>query len=119
MIKGALIDLSGTVHMGEAAIPGAAEAVRRLRERRCPSGSSPTPPVRPEKCCMKISSAWASTSPRSTSSRRPSAVRRYLERHRLRPYLLVHPNLLPEFDGLSLSDPDAVGRRLRQGCLHL
>jgi HAD superfamily hydrolase (TIGR01458 family) len=31
-----------------------------------------------------------------------------LERHELRPYLLVHPNLVSEFDGLEREDPDAV-----------
>ena len=36
MIKGALIDLSGTVHIGDAPIPGAVEAVRRLRREGVP-----------------------------------------------------------------------------------
>jgi HAD superfamily hydrolase (TIGR01458 family) len=36
------------------------------------------------------------------------AVRRYLEQHRLRPFLLVHRNLAAEFDGLATDDPDAV-----------
>jgi HAD superfamily hydrolase (TIGR01458 family) len=38
----------------------------------------------------------------------PLAVRRYLEQESLRPYLLVNPNLVPEFEGLSLEDPNAV-----------
>jgi len=35
-IRGVLIDLSGTVHVGEKAIPGAVEALARLRQSGIP-----------------------------------------------------------------------------------
>ena len=38
----------------------------------------------------------------------PLAVRRYLEAHALRPYLLIHPNLAPEFADLPQEEPNAV-----------
>lgn len=37
-----------------------------------------------------------------------TSVRRYLEKHKLSPYLLVHPNLLPEFDGLDTTNPNCI-----------
>lgn len=36
------------------------------------------------------------------------AAHSVLTSQRLRPVLLLHPNALPEFDGLDTSDPDAV-----------
>lgn len=38
----------------------------------------------------------------------PGAIRRYLERHRLCPYLLIHERLEPEFAGLPRGEPNAV-----------
>lgn len=35
-VKGLLIDLSGTIHIDSKAIPGAVEAVRKLRASRIP-----------------------------------------------------------------------------------
>ena len=35
-IRGVLIDLSGTVHVGDKAIPGAVEALARLRQSGIP-----------------------------------------------------------------------------------
>jgi HAD superfamily hydrolase (TIGR01458 family) len=38
----------------------------------------------------------------------PLAARQLLQQRGLRPLLLVHPDLLPEFDGVSADDPNAV-----------
>ena len=37
-----------------------------------------------------------------------AAARRLLEDEQLKPFLLLHPNALPEFEGLPTSDPNAV-----------
>ena len=108
MIKGILIDLSGTVHIGDQAIPGAVESIRRLRREGVPFRfvTNTSRKTRAKlhddllRLGFEVSMAHVFTA--------PLAVRRYLEKKALRPYLLVHPDLVEEFAGLPQRDPDAV-----------
>ncbi|HBG07996.1 MAG: hydrolase [Geobacteraceae bacterium GWC2_58_44] len=108
MIKGILLDLSGTLHVGDTPIPGAVSAVRRLQKVGIPL-----------RCVTNTSRKTRNTLHHDLGRMEfdialeqiftaPLAVRRYLERHGLRPYLLVHRNLVPEYQGLSRENPDAV-----------
>ena len=108
MIKGVLLDLSGTLHVGESPIPGAVAALRRLQATGLPlrfvtnTSRKTRESLHEELCRMGFEI------PREHIFSAPLALRRYLERHRLRPYLLVHPNLVPEYEGLNREHPDAV-----------
>lgn len=108
MIKGVLLDLSGTLHVGDTPIPGALEAIRRLEEagvlvRFVTNTSRKTRHMLHDDLCR-----MGFTMPEQHIFTGALAVRRYLEQHRLRPFLLVHKNLIAEFDGLVKDDPDAV-----------
>ena len=108
MIRGVLIDLSGTVHIGDAPIPGALEAIRLLRAEGIPFRFV-TNTSRKTRAMLHADLADIGLDvPEEHIFTAPMAVRRYLERHRLRPCLLVHPNLVPEFDALPQDDPDTV-----------
>jgi len=108
MIKGALLDLSGTLHVGNVALPGAVAAVRRLEGAGVPlrfvtnTSRKTRDTLHGELCRMGFDI------PREHMFTAPLAVRHYLERNRLRPYLLVHPDLVPEYDGLDCENPDSV-----------
>ena len=108
MIKGVLLDLSGTLHLDDAPIPGALSAVRRLEEagvmlRFVTNTSRKTRKMLHDDLCR-----MGFTMPQEHIFTGALAVRRYLERHGLRPHLLVHRNLAAEFDGLDQENPDAV-----------
>lgn len=108
MYKGVLIDLSGTVHVGDRPVPGAVEAIRLLQERGVPfrfvTNTSRKTRVLLHADLRKMGLAV----PEEQIYSAPMAVRRYLAEQRLRPYLLVHPNLVAEFADLPHHDPDAV-----------
>lgn len=108
MIKGVLLDLAGTLHVGDTPLPGAVAAVRRLKEAGVPLRFVTNTSRKTRKMLHEILCAMGFDIGIDEIFSAPLAVRRYLEEHRLRPYLLVHPNLLAEFEGLDVADPDAV-----------
>ncbi len=108
MIKGILLDLSGTLHIGNQALPGAREAVTRLQQQgtalRFVTNTS-------RKSCTMLLQQLASmgfTIPREQLITAPMAVRSYLKSHRLRPHLLIHQNLQEDFADLPQDNPNAV-----------
>lgn len=102
------IDLSGTLHVGRKPLPGAIEAVARLREAghrvRFVSNTSSKSRRRLLAVLRQIGFDIAYEELFTA----PLVVHRYLQRHGLRPYLLVHPDLMEEFVDLPQNDPDAV-----------
>jgi HAD superfamily hydrolase (TIGR01458 family) len=108
MLKAVLLDISGVLYEEGKPLAGAIEAVARLQES--------------EMALRFVTNTSRKTSDRVYRDLRemgfdlereqiftaPAAVRRYLEQHRLRPYLLIHEDLEPEFAGLDDSRPDAV-----------
>jgi HAD superfamily hydrolase (TIGR01458 family) len=108
MIKGVLIDLSGTIHVGHTPIAGAVEALLRLRRSGLRLKFVTNTSRRTRKTLHNDLRRIGFDIAEDEMFTAPLAVRRYLEAHRMRPYLLVHPNLVPEFDGISRENPDAV-----------
>jgi HAD superfamily hydrolase (TIGR01458 family) len=102
------IDLSGTLHIGRHPLPGAIDAVARLRREgfrvRFVSNTSSKSRRRLQEVLGEIGFDIAFEELFTA----PLVVHRYLQRHGLRPYLLVHPDLLEEFADLPQQDPDAV-----------
>lgn len=107
-IQGCLLDLSGVLHVGSAPLPGAGEALTRLR--RLPLGlrfltnTSRTPHAlllaQLNSMGLEIAADELLTA--------PLATRWVLEQQGLRPYLLIHPHLRPDFTGLPMQRPNAV-----------
>jgi HAD superfamily hydrolase (TIGR01458 family) len=108
MIKGLLIDLSGTIHVGKQAIPGALEAVRRLQREGVPFRFV-TNTSRETRAMLHHELVELGLEvPVEQLFTAPMAVRRHLEQERLRPFLLINPNLEPDFAGLPRDNPNAV-----------
>lgn len=107
-IRGVLIDLSGVVYVGSEPISGAAEAIDALRAAgirlRFVTNTS-------RRCRARIVQDLADMGliiRESELMTAPLAGRRWLERHGMRPHLLIHPGLEPDFHGMDTRDPDAV-----------
>ena len=108
MIKGILIDLSGTVHIGDRPIPGALEAIRRLQREEIPFRFVTNTSRKTRLMLHEDLQRMGFEVPAEHIFTAPLAVRSYLEQHGLRPYLLIHPDLAPEFVHLPQNDPNAV-----------
>jgi HAD superfamily hydrolase (TIGR01458 family) len=108
MIKGILIDLSGTVHVGVQVIPGALEAIRLLQRNGMPFRFVTNTSRETRVMLHEEVTNFGVDVPVEHVFTAPLAVRRYLEEQRLRPFLLIHPDLAPEFADLPQEDPDVV-----------
>ena len=108
MIKGVLLDLSGTLHLGDTPIPGAVQAIQRLEGAGLLVRFVTNTSRKTRQLLHKDLRRMGFAMPQEHIFTGALAVRRYLEQHRLRPFLLVHENLVAEFDGLVRDDPDAV-----------
>ncbi|EED88180.1 predicted protein, partial [Thalassiosira pseudonana CCMP1335] len=111
-IKAALIDISGTVHVGKYPIPGAVEACRKLLAAQNIKVMFLTN-------ASKVSSASLMNQlkemgfelPESTNAimTSVSATRDFLIQNNLRPFCLLEDELIQaEFGGLSMDDPNCV-----------
>ncbi|SFU03909.1 TIGR01458 family HAD-type hydrolase [Halomonas saccharevitans] len=108
MLKAVLLDISGVLTEDGEALPGAVEAVARLassglRLRFLTNTSRKTSAA----VCEELKRLGFDVAPEQVFTA-PGAIRRHLERHRLRPYLLIHENLEPEFADLPGDAPNAV-----------
>ncbi|XP_020780528.1 haloacid dehalogenase-like hydrolase domain-containing protein 2 [Boleophthalmus pectinirostris] len=107
-LKAVLIDLSGTLHIEDTAVPGAQEALSRLRQA----------PV-----AIKFVTNTTKESKRNLLERLQrlnfdvqekeiftslTAARSLLEQRQHRPLLLVEDSALEDFTGIDTSDPNAV-----------
>jgi HAD superfamily hydrolase (TIGR01458 family) len=108
MIRGVLLDLSGTLHVGDTPVPGAVSAVRRLQEAGFILRFVTNTSRKTRKMLHDDLVQMGFAMPQEHIFTGALAVRRYLEEHRLRPHLLVHRNLVAEFDALDRENPNAV-----------
>ncbi|XP_061469975.1 haloacid dehalogenase-like hydrolase domain-containing protein 2 isoform X2 [Rhineura floridana] len=107
-LKAVLVDLSGTLHIEDSAIPGAQEALKRLRSapvtirfvtnttKECKQDLL----ERLKKLDFDIKEDEIFTS--------LTAARNLLEQKQVRPLLLVEDNALHDFKGIETNDPNAV-----------
>ncbi len=107
-VCGVLLDLGGVLYVGEEPVPGAREALERLRAAGLPlrfltnTSRSTRAQVAAKlgRLGFRVAEEEIFTAPRAALAE--------LSRRRLRPYLLVHPALEPELAGLPAGEPDAV-----------
>ncbi len=108
VVRGALLDLSGVLYVGDQALPGAVAAVERLQAAGLPlryitnTSRSTRSAIHAKlrRMGFRIPTRHIFTAPLATCF--------HLERHHLRPYLVVHPNLAAEFSALPQDHPNAV-----------
>jgi phospholysine phosphohistidine inorganic pyrophosphate phosphatase len=103
-----LLDITGVLTDGEIAIPGSIEAVRKLRESglkiRLVTNESSVPR---RMLAARLIAMGFSVQEQDIIAPCP-ALLTLLKRENMRPHLLVHPKLLPEFDGIDESNPNCV-----------
>ncbi len=100
MIRGVLLDLAGVIYEGNVALPGAADAVARLRDAGLPLRFV-TNTTRSTKHMVLERLAKLGISLEESELFAPAqAARAWLAENDCSPMLLVHPNLVQEFAGL-------------------
>ena len=108
MIGGLLIDISGVLHVGGTPVPGALEALHRLREAGYALRFVTNTSRRPRAAVIDRLERLRLPVQRDEVVTAPLAGRRWLEVRGLRPHLLIHPDLMPDFEGMDCRDPNAV-----------
>jgi len=108
MIKGILLDLSGTLYQGRKVIPGAPEAVEKLAAAGIPVRYVTNTSRSPGRALQEKLQGLGFSIGRDQVFTAPRAVREYLVGRQLRPYLLIHPELAEEFADLPQDKPNAV-----------
>jgi HAD superfamily hydrolase (TIGR01458 family) len=100
MICGVLLDLAGVIYDGEDVIPGATDAVARLREAGLPIRFvSNTTRTSKQTVLTRLDGHGLSITGDELFTP-AQAAREWLRRHNRSPYLLVHPDLEPDFRDL-------------------
>lgn len=108
MLKGVLFDLGGVVYVGDVLLPGARDAIARIRDGGL-AVRFLTNITRQSRGSLHNMLAGMGLEVADEELFMPAiAARKYLLEHRLRPLLLVHPALQPEFEGLPNTGPEAV-----------
>ena len=107
-IKGFLIDLDGTLYVGDQLLPGAKEFVHRLRERGIPHCFVTNITSRPRsEVLARIRSKGLEIDSREVLTA-PIATKKYLDRHDIGPcYFLTRPSLMEDFEGHPQSESEA------------
>lgn len=107
-IYGVLLDLSGVLYVGSEPVEGAAEALARLRTSGLPLRfiTNTTRSTR-EAIGNKLRGFGFEIADDEIFTA-PAAVRAYLAERDLRPQLLIHPGLAPEFAAVDQRDANAV-----------
>lgn len=101
MLRGVLLDLSGVLYEGDAPVPGAREALDRLRGAGIPHRFVTNTTRRPRRRLVQDLAAMGFEIDAAALFTPAAAARRRLEAERLAPHLLIHPALAEEFEGLA------------------
>ncbi|KAG8176964.1 hypothetical protein JTE90_010234 [Oedothorax gibbosus] len=108
-IKGVLLDITGVLYeSGQGAIPGSVDAVNRLRDNKIPFRFVTNETQRTCASLVTKLRDFGFTLSESDVISPGVAVAAYLKQKMLRPLLLVHPELLPEFSDCDQSSPNCV-----------
>uniref|UniRef100_G3Q111 Haloacid dehalogenase-like hydrolase domain-containing protein 2 n=1 Tax=Gasterosteus aculeatus aculeatus TaxID=481459 RepID=G3Q111_GASAC len=107
-LKAVLIDLSGTLHVEETAVPGAQDALNRLREASVAVKFVTNTTKESKKHLLERLHRLNFDLQEEEIFTSLSAARTLLEQKRHRPLLLVEDSALQDFTGIETSEPNAV-----------
>ena len=107
-VRGVLLDLSGVLYVGDSALPGAVEAVHRLRASGLPLRFVTNTTRQPRTRIAHKLRAMGFPIAENEIFTPTRATLDYLQENGLRPHLLVHPDLRAEFAGVDTHAPNAV-----------
>ena len=107
-IRGVLLDLSGVLYVGNKLLPNALESMDLLRKLEIPHCFI-TNTTRSTRNNLLISLAKKGIDiPEDSLFTAPLAAQQYIKNHNLTPFLLIHPDLHPEFSEFTGQQYDAV-----------
>ena len=108
MIRGVLLDLAGVIYEGEKALPGALDAIDRLRHAGLSLRFVTNTTRMTKSMVLQRLSRLGLDVTESELFTPAQAVREWLARNDCSPALLVHPNLVQEFEDVPISAHRAV-----------
>lgn len=108
MIRGVLLDLAGVLYIGDEPMPGAREAVQRLHGAGLPTRYITNTTRSTSRLTLNRLARMGLPIPPDALFTAPLAARSYIKARGLRPYLLIHPGLKPEFEDYTEGPYNAV-----------
>ncbi|SPH17078.1 Sugar-phosphatase AraL [Defluviimonas aquaemixtae] len=108
MVKGVLIDLAGVLYDGNAALPGAADALAQLRNADLPVRFLTNSTRAPKARLLKRLEGFGIEAGPDELFTPAAAACDWLARHGHAPHLLIHPNLAEDFADCAGTGPEAV-----------
>lgn len=107
-IKGVMLDIAGVLHDGDTVIRGAPKSLQALRAAGLPLRLVTNTSRRPKRVLLDHLRHLGFDISEDEIFTATEALVAFLVRDRLRPFLLVHPNLDEEFEVLDRDRPNAV-----------
>jgi len=108
MIKGVLLDLSGVIYVGNKIVPGALEAIAGLRDAGLPVRFLTNTTRTPKRGILGNLRTMGLTVAADELFTPAEAACKWLAAHRRSPQLLVHQDLVEDFENLTAFDAKAV-----------
>lgn len=106
--RGLCIDISGVLHVDGENVPGAQDAIARVRKAGVPCRFLTNTSRKPSRAVLEQLRELGFDVAEEEVLTAPSAVARHLKARNLKPWLLVHPDIEEEFEPASFPDADAV-----------
>ncbi|KAM4808768.1 haloacid dehalogenase-like hydrolase domain-containing protein 2 [Rhinophrynus dorsalis] len=108
ILKAVLVDLSGTLHIEDAAVPGAQDALKRLRDAPISIRFVTNTTKECKRTLLKRLRELDFDIGEDEIFTSLTAARNLLEQKQVRPLLLVDDSALPDFEGIATHSPNAV-----------
>ncbi|OMH25292.1 TIGR01458 family HAD-type hydrolase [Motiliproteus sp. MSK22-1] len=108
MYQAIFFDLSGVLYTGNAAIPGAVEAVAQAQRSRLAIRFVTNTSRRTSNQIIGDLKNLGFDIPPEQLYTAPIAAKQWVKEHQLRPYCLIHQSIVPEFSDLDQQNPNAV-----------
>ncbi len=108
MIKAVFLDISGVITIGNSVINGAADAVRQIQQQGLELRFLTNTSRQTRKAMVEGLQAHGFQCLEEQVYTAPFAAHDWLQQQGRRPYCLVHPNIVSEFEDLDQHNPDAV-----------
>ncbi len=106
--KALCIDISGVLHEDGEVVSGARDALAKVRDADVPCRFLTNTSRKPARAVVDQLRELGFEVTAEEVLTAPAALARHLEARRLKPWLLVHPDIEEEFDAVSAEEADAV-----------
>lgn len=108
MIKAVFLDISGVITVGDSPIDGAVEAVQQIQQLGLELRFLTNTSRQTRKALLEGLQSHGFECAEQQIYTAPFAAHDWMQQQGKRPYCLVHPNILSEFEDLDQQDPNAV-----------